>query len=123
MYKEAIYKEQILTSSVIDRDAITVEGKPSNSLWDTVYGLTSNFRQRQLHDEAMTCGTQPAHIRVTHRRFNDPASINDLDHTIDVLPSYQNYACAVVPCGFGGQLMCGHGPCGHSSRSRFRHRL
>jgi hypothetical protein len=42
--------------------------------------LTPDFRQRQLHDEAMTCGTQPANIRVINRRFNDPASINDLEY-------------------------------------------
>ncbi len=44
------------------------------------YGLTPDIRQRQLHDEDMTCGTQPANIRVINRRFNDPASINDLDN-------------------------------------------
>ena len=41
--------------------------------------LTPDFRQRQLHDEAMTCGTQPANIRVINRRFNDPASNNELE--------------------------------------------
>ena len=41
--------------------------------------LTPDFRQRQLHDEAMSCGTQPANIRVINRRFNDPASNNDLE--------------------------------------------
>jgi hypothetical protein len=42
-------------------------------------GLTPDFRQRQLHDEDMTCGSQPANIRVINRRFNDPASINVLE--------------------------------------------
>ena len=44
------------------------------------YGLTPGIRQRQLHDEDMTCGTQPANIRAINRRFNDPASVNDLDN-------------------------------------------
>jgi hypothetical protein len=44
------------------------------------YGLTPDIRQRQLHDEDMTCGNQPANIRLINRRFNDPAPINDLDN-------------------------------------------
>jgi len=43
------------------------------------YGLTPDIRQRQLHDEDMTCGIQPANIRVINRRLNSPAYINDLD--------------------------------------------
>ena len=43
------------------------------------YSLTPDLRQRQLHDEAMTCGTQPAYIREINRRFNDPVSNNGLE--------------------------------------------
>jgi hypothetical protein len=41
--------------------------------------LTPDLRQRQLHGEDMKCGNQPANIRMISRRFNDPASINDLE--------------------------------------------
>ena len=62
------------------------QGEPSFNLWDMVFNLTPDLRQRQLHDEAMTCGTQPANIRVINRRFNDPASFNALDDSLYVLP-------------------------------------
>jgi hypothetical protein len=55
------------------------QGELSRNLWDTAYGPTPDIRQRPLHDEAMTCGNQPANIRVINRRFNDPASNNDLE--------------------------------------------
>jgi hypothetical protein len=42
--------------------------------------LTPEIRQRQLHDEDMTGGSQPANIRVINRRINDPASLNDLEY-------------------------------------------
>ena len=42
--------------------------------------LTPDLRQRQLHEEDMKCGNQPANIRMISRRFNDPASINDLEN-------------------------------------------
>ena len=41
--------------------------------------LTPDNRPRQLRDEAMTCGTQPANIRAIHRRFNDPVPTNALE--------------------------------------------
>jgi len=44
------------------------------------YGLTPDLRPRQLHDEAMKCGSQPANIRMINRRLNDPAPINDLEN-------------------------------------------
>ena len=44
-------------------------GEPSNALWDMASGLTSDIRQRQLHDEAMKCGSQPANIRMIKRRL------------------------------------------------------
>ena len=43
--------------------------------------LTPDLRQRQLHGEDMKCGNQPANIRMISRRFNDPASINDLENS------------------------------------------
>ena len=41
--------------------------------------LTPDVRQRQLRDEAMTCGNQPANIRVINRRFTDPVPTNALE--------------------------------------------
>jgi hypothetical protein len=49
---------------------------------------TSELRQRQLHAEDMKCGNQPANIRMISRRFNDPASINDLEN-IAIKTSFQ----------------------------------
>jgi hypothetical protein len=34
------------------------------------YGMTLDFRPRQLHDEDKSCGNQPAHIRVIYRRLS-----------------------------------------------------
>jgi hypothetical protein len=34
------------------------------------YGMTLDFRQRQLHDEDKSCGIQPAYIRVIDRRLS-----------------------------------------------------
>jgi len=34
-----------------------------------VTGMTLVTRQRQLHDEDKSCGTQPAYIRVIYRRL------------------------------------------------------
>lgn len=48
-------------------------------LLDTAIGLTPDLRPRQLPDETMKCGTQPANIRMIKRRFDDPASTNDLE--------------------------------------------
>ena len=64
---------------VIDRGAITVKENPRFNFWDMADNLTPDLRQRQLHGEDMKCGNQPANIRVINRRFNDPASINDLE--------------------------------------------
>jgi hypothetical protein len=50
--------------------------------------LTPELRQRQLRGEDMKCGNQPANIRVISRRFNDPASINDLEN-IAIKTSFQ----------------------------------
>jgi len=41
--------------------------------------LTPDNRPRQLRDEAMTCGNQPANIREINRRFNDPVPTNALE--------------------------------------------
>jgi hypothetical protein len=41
--------------------------------------LTPDNRQRPLHDEDMTGGSQPANFRVINRRFSDPASNNELE--------------------------------------------
>jgi len=32
-------------------------------------GMILDFRERQLHDEPLSCGTQPAYIRLINRRF------------------------------------------------------
>ncbi len=45
------------------------QGEPSNALGDMASGLTPDLRQRQLHDEAMKCGSQPANIRMINRRL------------------------------------------------------
>ena len=42
--------------------------------------LTPDIRQRPLHDEDMTGGSQPAYIRVINRRFDDPAPNNELEN-------------------------------------------
>ena len=44
------------------------------------HALTPNSRQRQLHDEDKSCGSQPANIRVINRRLKDPASIEALEN-------------------------------------------
>ena len=49
--------------------------------------LTPELRQRQLHGEDMKCGNQPANIRMINRRFNDPASISDLEIIAEYLPA------------------------------------
>jgi len=68
---------------VTDRGAITVKENPRKpyGIWHGRQHLTPDFRQRQLHDEDMTCGNQPANIRMINRRFNDPASNSDLEYT------------------------------------------
>jgi len=43
-----------------------------------VINLTPENRLRQLRDEDMTCGNQPAYIRMINRRFNDPVPANGL---------------------------------------------
>jgi hypothetical protein len=32
-------------------------------------GMTLELRERQLHDEPLSCGIQPAYIRLINRRF------------------------------------------------------
>ena len=32
-------------------------------------GMILDTRERQLHDEPLSCGTQPAYIRLINRRF------------------------------------------------------
>jgi hypothetical protein len=74
-----IYKEQILYFQLVDRGAITVKENPRFNSWDMADDLTPELRQRQLHGEDMKCGNQPANIRMISRRFNDPASNNELE--------------------------------------------
>ena len=66
------------SSSLLGRDH--GQGELSRKLWDTAHRLTPGIRQRPLHDEDMTGGSQPANIRVINRRFNDPASNNELEN-------------------------------------------
>jgi hypothetical protein len=47
-------------------------------LLDTAIGLTPDLRPRQLPDETMKCGTQPANIRMINRRYVDPVSTSEL---------------------------------------------
>jgi hypothetical protein len=49
----------------------------SYGIW--TLSLTPETRQRPLHDEDMTGGSQPANFRVINRRFSDPASNNELE--------------------------------------------
>ena len=42
---------------------------PRNNYVNRFDTETHEFRSRQLRDEAKSCGTQPAYIRVIHRRY------------------------------------------------------
>ena len=54
--------------------------------------LTPDLRQRQLRDEDMKCGNQPANIRMINRRFYDHASTGDLENSA-VQTSFENKNC------------------------------
>ncbi len=46
-------------------------------------GRTPETRARQLRDEAKSCGTQPANIRVIYRRHMGSAPLGALEHNHD----------------------------------------
>ena len=50
--------------------------------------LTPDVRLRQLQDETMTCGNQPANIRVINRRFIDPVPTSGLEGMKQVTSFY-----------------------------------
>jgi len=50
---------------------------------DKPYGRTPETRPRQLRDEAKSCGTQPANIRVINRRNTGSAPLGALEHNPD----------------------------------------
>jgi hypothetical protein len=53
-------------------------GEPSFKLLDKTFGRTHATRERQLHDEDKSCGTQPAYIRVINRRIIGSAPLSAL---------------------------------------------
>ena len=55
-------------------------------------GRTLEFRPRQLRDEAKSCGSQPANIRVIYRRHMGSAPLGALESTYDKEPLDTSWA-------------------------------
>jgi hypothetical protein len=55
-------------------------------------GRTPEFRPRQLRDEAKSCGSQPANIRVIYRRHTGSAPLGALESTYDKEPLDTSWA-------------------------------